>query len=60
MIKMSTNTLKFIQIVLAILICIGLILIFTKGLWVPKVVKFQLEQEGMYSYYVDAADNLDI
>lgn len=57
---MSTNTLKFIQIVLAILICIGLILIFTKGLWVPKVVKFQLEQEGIYSYYIEATDNFDI
>ncbi len=56
---MSTSTLKFIQIVLALLIGIGLLLLIGQKLWVPKVVKFKLEQEGIYHYYVQATDSLD-
>lgn len=48
---MRNNNLKFIQIVLAILIGIGLLLLIGKRLWVPKVVEFQLQQEGLLEYY---------
>ncbi len=54
------NVLKLVQIILAILIGLGLFLLFNQNLWVPKVVKFQLEQEGIYEYYISATDNFDI
>lgn len=47
----SREGLKFLQIVLAVLIVIGMILIFSQSLWVPKVVQFQLKQEGLTKYY---------
>jgi len=45
------ETVKLIQMILAILIGVGLFLIFCQSLWVPKVVKFKLEQEGLAQYY---------
>jgi len=54
------NVLKLVQIILAILIGLGLLLLFSQNLWIPKVVKFQLEQEGIYEYYISATDNFDI
>ncbi len=48
---MINNNLKFIQIVLAILIGIGLLLLIGRKLWLPKVVEFKLQQEGLLEYY---------
>lgn len=42
---------KFIQITLAVLIGLGIILLFSQSLWVPKIVEYKLQQENILQYY---------
>ncbi|MFA6475990.1 MAG: MliC family protein [Candidatus Paceibacterota bacterium] len=45
---------QLVRIVLLILIIIGLVLIFTRGSWVPKVVNSIVQSEGLTGQVINA------
>ncbi len=45
---------KILRLVLLILIIIGLALVFTRGLWLPKLVDFILQTEGVEGQVIKA------
>ncbi len=48
------NNIRFIRLILLVLIIVGFVLIFTQGLWVPKLVDSIVQAEGTEGQIIKA------